>query len=256
VTTNLPELLDRMHGALTEMVRVTQKDHGPSLVKQGSEFTRDLSAAARLVTPVRGSIRSARLAALDAGGGIKIRPSVRASVAAKYKVATVRATTRGGRLIRSQSGPRFARGGKRLKLTKTITSKGKRLNLQALMVKRELALREQGRGYTAFGARLKPIDTLAPTGGATVDLFGRYHNALSDATLTLGADSSDVTLRFGGIGSGVRAELGDSLATPQGQTLVALAIERRTADMGVYIARQYAKGAAKAFRKQFPTTSD
>lgn len=256
MTTNLPDQMRKLSGALTEMVRVAGKEMPVVMVKQASEFTRDLGAAASILTPAKGSIRFEREAALKTGsGGVKVRPSIRAAVMAKFQVASVRATTKGGRVIASRSGNRFARGkGKRLKLTKTITRQGQSRNLQSLMVEGELNAREKGRGFTAYGARLKTIKELGTTAGSSVDHLGRYHNTLADAALHLAEDQTDVTLRFGGIGSGVQSELGDSLSTRDGQTVVGLAVERRISDMAPYIARKYAQGAAQSLSHVFPTT--
>lgn len=120
------------------------------LQKQGAKLGFSLFQQLKAIAPAKGSVRAERLAALGRGEGIKIE--------ARAAVALMRA--RGY----NDSTNTFKRGKKDVK---SFVVKGKRLNFQALLVKREIARRESARAFTAQGS-LFPRRFLHNTAGAVM----------------------------------------------------------------------------------------
>lgn len=199
---------------LREYVAVSRKTPLEAVQKKSKDFGFALSARLKALAPGKGVVRTERLAALKAGGGLLIRPSVVASINAKF------------------SGQSSVKRG------------GKRLNIQALKVRKELGLRESGRGYSGFIARLASVDKLQP--GQSRDWLGKFQQKVSQAALqSVDSGSSSTASMDLSWTDNNQARPGEALSTPDAQRALAGALAETEADMAVYIERKHAEAAAK-----------
>lgn len=211
-----------------EYIEVSKKTPLEAVQKQSAKLGFALSGRLRLLAPAKGSVRSARLADLEAGRGVRVRPSIKGSrsILTAFNASSNLATR----------GLQFGRS--------SILRGGKRLNLQAAMVARELALREQGRGYTALIARFAGIERMTP--GKRETWLGKYQQTVSEAGLEFNQAGSGSTatmeLQWSDAGE---AHPGEAMSTPQAQQALAGALQEVEADMKVYIERKQAEAAAK-----------
>lgn len=217
--------LDAFTAGLKEYGRISRLSGPEALVKQASKFTYFLQRGLMTLTPEKGAIRSERLAAMKAGGGIHIRQALLDRMMAKHRV-TQDVRTQGYRM----------RGAKALAMVK---SKGKRMNFWALAARAELNLRESGRKWVALSARHRGISqALNPTKSSTrTEQLDRYKHFLSSAGLKV--QPNDSTLRFDWGGSDKSSDIAKVLGQSRSQTIIARAIADTTDDMMAYIKRKH-----------------
>ena len=199
--------------ALRDYIALSRKTPLEAVQRQSGKLGFALSARLRLLAPARGSVRSGQLAAIEGGRGVKVRPSVVAAINKKFEGKS------------------------------SVMRKGKRLNLQALRVQRELNLREQGIGYSGVVARFAGVEKLPP---GKRDWLGRYQQVVSQAGLEARESKfgSNATMELSWSDSDL-ARPGEALATPQAQQALAGALAEVQADMQVYIERKQQEAAAK-----------
>lgn len=204
VTSELPQL----NHALAEYQRVTGWTPFQVLHKQAPKLSFLLSQRLATLKPGKGVIRAERLAALASGEGVQVRESL---------ISGYRRRLSDRKLVRG--------GGKRERLVRGN-------NTRRDMVTRELNLRERGRGYVSFAARLKGLSAFESVAGQlNAEHFGRYGQKLAAFGLT--GDDRGATARFD-FGS-PRADIGEAMNKPAAQTQIALAIRELIADINVYI---------------------
>ena len=153
--------LARLNVALAEYIQHSRQTVDEAIAKQGAKLSFALSRRLRAEKPGKGEIRAERLAALKAGGGVRVRDSIRKKISGTK---------------------RFRKGG---------------LNLQARRVKAELNLRERGKGFLAYGTRIN-VGKLSATTASRVGKVGRYGQTLASAGLRFNTDSSRIEFIFGG----------------------------------------------------------
>lgn len=232
MTTEVTVALDKLNQLVAAYIPLARKAPAEALAKQGSKLTFELANRLTALTPAKGAITTQAISALHSGRGVKVRESVKLSVAGKMGA-------------RSRLSDRRVVFGKR-GVTTTIR-KGKRLNLQALMVKAELGLRERGRGYLPHVARIKGLDQLGAAAEGAVSATskgiihrGRYAQRIADAGMMVNVDETSLTITFGFSGS----EAGDALSTPRSQAETAAAVDAVADDVAVYLARKFQEGVA------------
>ena len=206
--------LARLNVVLAEYMRHTSKSVSDAMAKQGTKIAFALSSRLAAEKPGKGAVRSERLAALSAGGGIKLRASVRNWFPAGSRSDLKRRKVGFGRSV---SGTKRVRG--------------KRLNLQALRVKKELGLRERGGGFMAFAAR---INAGKLRSSKKVTKRGRYHQQLAEAGLMFSGDGAGLQVVYGG----PQSEFGGTLNRPKFRRHVNNAIAEVADDMQTYIDRK------------------
>jgi hypothetical protein len=198
--------------------------------KHSQEFAFLLADELKKTSPARGSIRSGALAWLkNRSKGVNVRPSIMKAVREKYN------------LIQDITTRRFVIGGKRGKGTVT-RGKGankKKLNIRALMVQRELNMRERGIRFMAVSARLKGLSAVSP--GSAEFWLGRFGQKTADAKLLVSATGDEATMRITYGGS--KSEFGDALQNPFAQAAIATALQRTLENMEVYIERKEREAA-------------
>lgn len=237
--------LEALNRTLTEYRRVSGLTTTEVLVKQGTKLSFELSNRLKGLMPGRGAIRNERLAALKSGEGVHVRPSIARAVLAKQGAAVslkdkaqyLAGQQKTERQIGTLAGVRFKFGKKTPDGVKEhVKRDGTRLNLQALMVQRELNAREGGRGYLGVGARMK-IANIAAT--KLEKFFGRYRQQLSSAGLGITPDNQSLTFTYGGTNTpDGPVDIGSALQKPRQQNAISQALGAVRADMAVYLQRK------------------
>ena len=133
VRTNLGDL----NRAVLDYHLLSGKSLEESLKKQGAKLVKEISFQLRYISRPKGQIRSEIIQRLRSGKGIKIRQSVRDSVTAKW---TDKLKRRQARAEDKHWGE--SRGQDNWKWT-----------LQQQLVKREIGVRESGKGVLGFSSR-------------------------------------------------------------------------------------------------------
>lgn len=220
-TTNLEAAMAELNRQVAAYIVFGQKLPEDALLKQGKKLAFAVGTRLSAMKPARGSIKAGSLARLRAGGGILIRPSVRAAVSQRFSERQDVRTRR--TLI----------GGK--KASATLLRGGKRLNIQALRVKAELALRERGIGYLGFAGRLGGLSNLTP--GKREELLGRYNQKLAEAGLQIVQNGASLEVKWLGRESGV--EVGEALQKPRMQAALQAALEDVSLDIMEYVERKH-----------------
>lgn len=212
----IQENLSQLNKDLTVYGEVTRKTPEDVLKKQVPKLGFLLSQQLKKLAPGKGGIRAERLAALEAGGGIHIRDSVRLEIMPKLGA-------------RQELDSRRTVFGKRGQGT---NARG--LNLQALMVQRELNVRESGRGFTAFSAKFQGLRQFLAGGEGGKNWFDRYTRFLAGAGFLATADSeTSITLSWGGGPSSDSAAR--SLNKPAAQEAINKALTLLRADIDTYV---------------------
>jgi len=198
------------------------------VLKQGAKLGFAWAKRLEAYMPGKGTIRAERLAALNAGGGVKVREQVLRRVAAKVG-------------LRSRLSDRKSVFGKKGVQSRLV--KGKRLNFRALAVRAELNLRESGVGYTRHASRVRALSQFAGSREARIrsgqwQHRGRYNTLLA----TAGLDFDGLTLRYGSS----KSIAGQALSTPDALAALAGALGDVREDMEVYLTRKANEKAKEA----------
>lgn len=215
--------------AFRRYMEVTSLTPPEAVVKQAFEFSRFLNKRLRTLAPVKGSIRAERLAALKSGGGIKIRAAVLQRLMERRGVSQ-RIKGRGYVM------------GKNLRTTARVG--GKRLNFNALAVRAELNLREQGRGFVAHSSNFRQLAKMrAQKGTQRQQVIDRYRRFLSSVGVTVNPTNPRAVFSWGGNQSS--GDVAKVLSQGRGQESVAGALADARDNMMVYVRRKLAENAAK-----------
>lgn len=230
--------------ALAAYSRATGKTAGDVLQKQAPKLGFNLRQEFKGLMPGKGTIRSERLDALKRGEGVHVRPSVYKRIGEKYNALGI-----SGRML-FRTRRRIAGGQEELgELRGTITRKGgKRLNLQALAVERELNLRESGRGFMRQSAAF--IGALA----TDIKARSRYNRTLAEMGFRIEGTGPEARLVWGGF-SALSNDAVKAIMRTKGQSAVARALSATTADIQVYLDRKMAEQLRKV-HAQFAQTAN
>lgn len=216
--------LNSLNTALNRYAELTGKSPEDILLKQGGKLGYALRVRLREAMPAKGSIRAERLEALKRGEGVRVGPHIERSVAAKYQART-NLDTRKTVFGRSKAGKT------------SVTRGGKRLNLRALMVQRELSARESGRGFLSISARYPRILQRQQVARS------RIGPELSKAGINANAD----TMTFSWTGGNELAEsAATGLSKAKGEKAIAQAIKDVELDILEYVKRKDSENARKA----------
>lgn len=249
--------LAALNKILPEYQRVSRKTSIEVLTKKGRDLAIRMGQELRKLTPTKGAITSTRLAAMEAGGGVKVRPSIVQAIIKRETVKRggfVRLSDKAKHIAddRGVAGIRFRSQDPNWFDEEGVTKNAKGQSLWSLIVKRELAARESGRGYTAFAARMGIHRIIA---GQVLRHMGRNRQVIGDAKLLATQSEGSLTMTWGGtapggqpIGSGV------SLSKPPQQAAIAVAIRGMLADIEPYVARKYAESMQGAVGKAIDIT--
>jgi len=216
--------LTRLEASLRQYALLSGKTEEETLLFQGRKLAFAVYRGLRALMPVKGSIRAEQLAALkNRSRGVKVRPAVQLDIASKYNAQS---EVFGGAETLIGRGKRLGR---------SVIKNGKRMNLQALMVERELAIRESGRGFSGYSVPKN-----------MGDVESRYGFTLSDFTAALSQPVKEVVLRWLGKRSEFYSDAATALETSKQQKVLAQAIDEVNRDIGVYIQRKLQENASEA----------
>lgn len=225
--------IDQFNATLREYVRLSRKTAEDAVLKQGIKLGFELSRRMAAFKPGKGAIRAERLAALKGGQGVRVRPSVLAKLYAQRSV----------RVRLSDRATVFGARGQR-----SVKSKGKRLNLQALAVRAELNMRERGRGFVQQASSFKEVRDLRVRDGSGREeqrtRYSRFYALLSHSGLRANDQMSQLTLTSVGRTRG--GTLAKFFARPDAHAAVSESLEAVRQDMSEYIQRKLDENARKA----------
>jgi hypothetical protein len=203
--------LEGLRAACVEYGKYSQKSEAEVVAKQSGKLAWNIYRGLKALAPERGAVRAERLAALAAGEGIKIRKSVLDSIEQKY-------------------GDKGARG----------------LSTHALAVKKELGLRESGRGFLAFSTP-RPARSAPEIESSVRSIMSRYGFELSDFVLNVSesAEKKVANLHWNGSKGDYTAAV-EGLLNPKQQAVIAQAVSDTTKDTVEYILRKIREDKSKA----------
>lgn len=215
--------------AFREYIKVTSLTPADAVLKQAQEFSLALRGRLRQIAPIKGAVRAERLAALQAGEGVKVRQAVLRRLMERRGVSQ-RIKGRGYVM------------GKNLRTTAKVS--GKRLNFTALAVRAELNLREQGRGFVAHSTNFRQLAKIrAERGTQRQQVLDRYRRFLSSVGVTVNPTNPRAVFSWGGNQSS--GDVAKVLSQGRGQESVAGALADARNNMMVYVRRKLAENAAK-----------
>ena len=222
--------LAEFNATLAEYARLSSKGAAEAVARKGADFGWRLSRKLLTLAPKKGQVRAERLAALQAGGGVRVR---QAALDYATKKTTSTATN-----IRTRKASNYR------EKTKSGRVKTGARTFWELAVTRELTLRESGRGFSALSARYKSLSQQLAAdrfGEQRKQILDRYNRFLSAVGFKRASNDTSLTFRWGGNKSS--GELAVSLQKPRQQRAIADALTEARADMLVYIARKQAQAA-------------
>jgi hypothetical protein len=210
----------KLNQAVKRYQDLSGKNWEEALSKQGGKLAFSLSGGLKEIAPPKGLVRSERLAALKTGGGVKIRQRVRTAIFTKYGA---RSDIRTRRVIFGKKG-----------VTSLTRNGGKRLNLQALMVQRELATRESGRGFLSVSARYPR------TLGKQHTAKSKFGQVLSSANLKAANRNASLVFEWGATGA-LSQSAAQGLSKDRGQSVIARSLAAVTEDILIFVDRKVAE---------------
>lgn len=213
IDSQVADLNDKL-GKYQELSGKTWQD---VMSKQGGKLGFALAAHLRGISPAKGQVRAEALARLRAGGGIKVRKSVEKAILIKYGARSIVATRQ---VVFGDKNRTF------------VKRQGKRLNLRALMVQREIAVRESGRGFLSVSARypetLKSIQRAKSKFGPVLSTAGvRVLSTEAEARFTW--DPGEGELATSAVAG---------LEKSKGRAAIALALRDTADDIQIYVVRK------------------
>ena len=222
--------VEHLQVALNRYAEFTRKSPGEIIPKKGGDLSYALAARLKAIAPAKGSIRTAQLAALKAGRGVKVRSRVERAVAAKF----------GAHTAIGSDQVRFFAGKKRVKSVTEVTRKGKRLNLRALMVQRELSVRESGSKFLSISARYPRRLNASQVARS------RFGPAISEAKIIGRNNETAAVFTWEGSQGELPASAVHGLNKPKGQAAIALALRDSREDIIGWINDKNQENARKA----------
>ena len=217
------------NAAFQQYSAATSRTPAEVVVKQAGELNRALRIRLKDITPARGSIREDRERALQAGEGVKVRPSIIERLMSRRGIAQ-RIKGRGYVFGKKQSG--------------TVRSGGKRLNFQALAIKAEVNLRERGIGFVRHSTSFRGLNEARAQQGSQRQLvLDRYRRFLSSVGLKLNTATPNALFSWGGNRSS--GDVAKVLTSGRGQQAVADALLDARNNMLVYVQRKLGQNAAR-----------
>jgi|GEM_PF-4028855 len=209
-------------GRYATLVRLTPPE---ALAKQGHKLAFALRARLSTLKPAKGSTRADRLAAIKAGGGIRVRPGA-FQFAKKRSMATAsNISTRRESIFME----RTAKG--------NVKRNGR--SFWQIAVDRELSIRESGRGYLSLAGRMKWVDKLI-IDGRTYRVTDRINREVGRAGMKVNQDGATLSLDYS------NPAIVEGLERPQGRKAISHSLADARADMLVYINRKLDEQAKKA----------
>lgn len=192
--------LANLNAVLVDYQKYSRLTTQEVLNKQSTKLGYALRANLAAIRPAKGSIRQQALARLKAGQGISIRDSIREDVTAKVEKIPL-----GSRRRILKKGKSLAVRGRFVPASHTVegilaagivrSAANTRLQVQQEMIRREINLREKGRGVLAKSA-VYPGNMVA---GATKKAYSVYGTVFSDFGITVTKTGGVAVFNWAGI---------------------------------------------------------
>lgn len=205
--------------------QLSGKTDRETLEKQGGKLIREVYFQLRDIRPAKGSIRTELTARLAGGRGIKVRPSVREKVTAKWT----------DRLKAKQLKAEDQFWGE------SLGNLNWKFLLQQKMIQAEIGLRESGRGILSISSRYS--STLK--GGEKS--ISRYGQLLSQFDINLSNRSKTAKLLWSGVSHQSKEVVG-GLQRPRGKAAIQDAVANVYDDIMVYVRRKQKEIATRAVK--------
>jgi hypothetical protein len=219
----IPHNLADLSRALSVYKDVTGKSTEDVLRKQGGFLAFAFRRELRGISPIKGSIRASAMDALDQGLGIRVRPSVRRAVYAKHRAR------------QNVSDRRLVFGGGRGRAS--TLRKGKRVNLQALAVQREIHLRESARGFLSVSANYPGIHHFERGAIRSSRSYSRVKQSLSD--LGIQVHQTGPVISFEWLGMSEQGQIAaEGLTKAKGDAALSRALRITTSEIDAYLMRK------------------
>lgn len=224
--------IEAFNSAVAEYIDVSGKVPADAVVKHSKEFANRLRADLKRMMPAKGSIRSARMDKLKAGGpksGVKVRDAVLARVLTQRGIAQ---DIKSRAYVFGKKGSKFKRIG------------GKKLNWWQQAIRAELNVREKGRGYLSYSAAFSRLLNSFGQGQTTDSgyVVNRYNRGVSKASFVNQPSETSNTFNWGN----TRASKGPAIVLnqPRGQAAISNALAGARANMMEYVNRKHSENAA------------
>ena len=213
ISTNLADL----NAVLPLYRELSGKSDYDILSKQGGKLGFAIYQALQATVPAKGSIRSHLTGRLAAGLAVRIRPSVIESVAAKVAA--------------SKAAGKYAKRGP---------------NIKQLRVKREIGIRESGRGVLAYSIRYPKTIT------GSEKAISKYGTLMSQAGIkippsNMAGASKYMRFTWSGI-SKISSRVARGLQAPRGASAISTAIKAVKEDIMKYVTRKQLEIAERAMK--------
>lgn len=215
----------QLNAAMAQYATLAKLTPPEVLAKQGAKLAFYLRGRLRSLAPEKGRTRAERLAAMQAGEGVKVRPGAIAFARRKTVATAVNVRTRRDALY--------------MERTRAGNVKRNGRSFWQIAVDRELSIRESGRGYLSLAGRMKWVDS-ALIMGSTARVVDRVFREVGRAGLTVAGNDSTLKLDY------ANPHIVEGLTRPRGQAEVVQALESTRADIMVYVRRKLAENARKA----------
>jgi len=223
IETNLPEF----NKTLAQYIALTRLTPADALLKQGTKLGFALSKRFGQLSPAKGQVRAERRREMLAGMGLAVRKKAREFAYRKTMAQATNTRTRQGALL--------------MEVTKRGNLKKNARTWWQVAVDRELSIRESGRGYVSFAARMGSLERLMSSGAVTEKAqIDRINRQVSRVGLKAAANDSTLTFTFENEG------IVEGISRPKGRAAVAASLADVRADMLIYIQRKLAENAKKA----------
>jgi len=191
--------------------------------------------------PSQGYITDERLEALKEGKGVKISKAASSYISEKYQVQK-----QSGRTWMAVMSGKKQRG-KKVSYFATMVpdpKTGKLLNVQALRVQFELALRESGRGFLSHSSDFHQSRYIS---GDSEKAYARNSSVLGEVDMEMSIMNESATLKWGRSISPYSRGIAAAMELPKSQSIIADSIRYISEDMKVYIDRKNRENMQKSF---------
>lgn len=220
----MSQTLEQFTATLARYAKVSKLTPQEVLAKQGYKFGFDLRAQLAKLKPAKGSVRESRLAAIKAGGGIKVREGAR-EFARKKTIATASD-------LRTKKDALF------MERTKAGNVKRNGRSFWQIAIDRELSIRESGRGYLSLAGRMRYSDK-AIIAGSTYRIVDRITREVGRAGMKISQDGATLVFDYS------NPNIVEGLNRQAAQVAVDLALKDTIADILKYVLPRELKAAQR-----------
>lgn len=216
--------IQQLNATLVRYAAISKLTPAEVLAKQGTKLGRFLRGNLAKLKPEKGSIRASRIAAMNAGGGVKVRQSAR-DFARKRTVATASN-------VRTREDALF------MERTKKGNIKRNGRSYWQIAVARELSIRESGRGHLSLAGQMRYVDKALIT-GSTFRIVNRIKEEVGRAGMSITADGAALKFTYD------NPDITEGLDRTKSKAAITTAMAETQADILKYVLPRELKAAQK-----------